>query len=118
MGQHITNMAQSLIGELGIPQSYADSSVHHLWVMWVCKLEKKVHRMNPETLGSIVAQGKGIVAHCMHTPMYEVFEGHEATYSYIRSHDTGMQQLQHLACVALIAEIHDELRRRRMQVAS
>ena len=108
MGTYIHNLAKSMIGQLGIKtEDYY--GVHNLWVMRVCSVEKQLCKMRPETLGRIVAGGKGIVSHATHMPMYEVFEGHEKSYPYIDIHADGLTQLHRLACIALIAEMANVL---------
>lgn len=104
MGKHIHNLATSMIGQLGIKtEDYA--GVHSLWVMRSCAVEAQLSKMRPETLGRIVAGGKGIMSHQTHIPMYEVFEGHEESYPHLNVHDDGLTQLRRLARIAIIAEM-------------
>ena len=112
--RYITNVAHTLIGQLGITWEDAhDSSwvgdkfhAQHLYERKQQLVRQKIEQMRPETLGRLAVQGK---AHgdgsTPKTSLYSVHCG-----SYLGKYRSGRELLVELATTALIAEMTDLLR--------
>jgi len=114
MGTHIHNLAKTMIGQLGITMAnIGDDKVGRaatiLYDQRHDQIETTLQKMRPETLGRIIAQGKGArPIGDTSTPMYSMVD-HHMDWLGGCMYDNGMRLLVRIACMVIIAEMFDIL---------
>ena len=118
---HIAKVAESLAGKLKVRVEDALSTFHSetrvcpqtLYEHRGTEVRKELSRMSPETLGRIAVQGKARGDEDQpsegKTTLYDVHCG-----SYLGKYESGRNILLELALTAVIAEMTDQLERRRL----